>query len=169
MLGGWFAMFLRIEATYADLRRAFGATPESEVVSVMYDAHTEYTKLVAETVGDDGGWLEWYLWENGGGEKQLEAQAPGWRKARKIKNLKDLEAIIKALGVCKQPNGQKLSHAAGDFRHPETRSGCCFSSAAAGPKPAARSRSSCPLPMPSSGWGIAARVTTRGSAPSVSF
>ena len=40
-LGCWFSMFLRIEATYADLRRAFGATPESEVVSVMYDIHAE--------------------------------------------------------------------------------------------------------------------------------
>lgn len=96
LLGCWFAMFLRIEATYSDLHRAFGATPESEVVSVMYDAHSEYTKLVAEKVGDKDGWLEWYLWENGGGVKGLAAKAASWKKARKIKTLKDLEALIAA-------------------------------------------------------------------------
>lgn len=96
LLGIWFSMFLRIEATYSDLRRAFGATPESEVVAVMYDAHDEYTKLVAEKVGDKDGWLEWYIWENGGGEKGLEAKAASWKKSRKIKTLKDLEALIAA-------------------------------------------------------------------------
>lgn len=96
LLGCWFAMFLRIEATYADLRRAFGASPESEVVSVMYDAHAAYTKLVAEKVGDKDGWLEWYLWENGAGEQCLSAKAASWKKPRKIKTLQDLEALIAA-------------------------------------------------------------------------
>ena len=96
LLGHWLASFKQIEAAYQKLRDAFGATPESEIVKAMYDTHHEYTKLVAEKVGDKDGWLEWFLWENNAGAKGLEAKAPCWKKARKIKTVKDLEAIIVA-------------------------------------------------------------------------
>ena len=96
LLGHWLASFKKVEAAYQKLRDAFGATPESAVVKALYDTHHEYTKLVAEKVGDTQGWLDWFLWENGAGEKGLEAKAQGWKKARKIKTVKDLEAIIVA-------------------------------------------------------------------------
>ena len=96
LLGHWLASFKQIDAAYQKLRDAFGATPESEVVKALYETHGEYTKLVSEKVGDKDGWLEWFLWENDAGAKGLEAKAPGWKKARKIKTVKDLEAIIVA-------------------------------------------------------------------------
>jgi len=95
LLQRWFAMFLRIEATYANLKKSFGNIVECEVISTMYDLHGEYTKLVAENVGDDFGWLEWYLWDNEGGKRGLLAKAASWKKDRKIKTLKDLEALLK--------------------------------------------------------------------------
>lgn len=97
LLNVWFKLFQRIESAYEDLRRTLGVAPEAAVVSIMYDMHREYTKLVAEQVEDKGGvCLDWYIWENGGGKKGREAKAASWKKARKIKTLKDLAALLRA-------------------------------------------------------------------------
>ena len=90
----WYSLFLRIECAYDNLRRSFEATPESEVPSAMYDTLTEYTKLLAAKLGDTDGWLDWYLLENGAGEKGLKAKASKWKSERPIKTLFDLQELI---------------------------------------------------------------------------
>ncbi len=92
----WLALFRRIETVYDDLKRTFCAAPESEIVATLYATHDAYTKLLAETIGCDDEWLDWYLWDNDAGAKGLEAKAAGWKRMRKIKTLEDLAAIVSA-------------------------------------------------------------------------
>lgn len=100
LLQRWLESWQKIEAAYKDLRLLFGASPESAVVGAMYETHAQLTKLVAEKVGDKDGWLDWFLWDNAAGQRGMEAKAPGWKRPRKIKNVKDLETLI---ADCKKP------------------------------------------------------------------
>ena len=94
LLNQWVCLYLRTRLVYKNLRQMFDAAPECEVISIADDIHEEYTKLVAEKVGDEDNWLDWYLFENDAGEKGFEAKAANWKKGRKIKTLEDLLDLI---------------------------------------------------------------------------
>lgn len=93
ILDGWLESFFAIESAYELLRQAFSATPESKVANAMYSVYSKYTDLVAEKIGDEDGWLEWFLWDNDAGRKGLMANKPG-KRMRRIKTLKDLKWIL---------------------------------------------------------------------------
>jgi len=94
ILDEWIESFNEVEAAYKKLKDAFGASPESSVVATLYNTHAKYTRLVEEKVGDEDGWLEWYLWDNYSGKRGLKAKAPSWKKDRRIRNTTDLAALI---------------------------------------------------------------------------
>ena len=90
----WFELSFRLQAITNILNRAFNSTSESQVVSAMYDTHTEYTRLLSEKIGDVHGWLYWYLWDNDGGAREMKAKASKWKRRRPIRTLEDLEQLI---------------------------------------------------------------------------
>lgn len=101
LLQRWLESWQKIEAAYADLRLMFGASPESPIVGAMFETHAQLTKLVSEKVGDKDGWLNWFLCDNAAGQRGMEAKAPGWKRPRKIKTLKQLETLI---ADCNKPS-----------------------------------------------------------------
>ena len=102
ILDEWVESFHEVEAAYKKLKDAFGASPESSVVAALYNPHGKYTRLVAEKVGDEDGWLEWYLWDNYSGKRGLKAKAVSWKRDRRIRNTTDLAALISGCEKGKQ-------------------------------------------------------------------
>lgn len=94
LLNAWAAKRSRIDAEYEKLKSLFGADPECSPVKAMYDVFLEYTEVLADLVGDDEGWLEWYSWENDNGAKRLEAKASSWSKSKPIVTPDDLHSLI---------------------------------------------------------------------------
>lgn len=96
LLEKWLEEFKRVEFVNEALVGLFSSNPAGVVHACYYELFAKYSLLVSEKVGDDGGWLEWFIWENDCGKKAMEAKAKSWKKARKIRTVKDLEAIISA-------------------------------------------------------------------------
>lgn len=86
--------FKRVEAACAAIEALFGKDREGQIQTHLYGLFRNYSRLVAIQVGDDWQWLDWFLWENDCGKKALAAKASAWKKCRKIRTVKDLEAII---------------------------------------------------------------------------
>jgi len=78
------------------LIQLFNGSFEAPAHACFYDLFIAYSRLVSEKVGDDSDWLGWFIFDNDCGKKALEAKAGSWKKARKIRTVKDLEAIISA-------------------------------------------------------------------------
>lgn len=79
-----------------DKERAFmdgaGMREPLPLMEAYWQLFDEYTKFVAEKVGDKGEWLSWYCWENDMGKKRMDA---GYNnKLKPIKNLNDLLKMI---------------------------------------------------------------------------
>lgn len=101
LLKTWLSHHLRMEILYKELRKTFNASPECHANDVVQKIFLDYTALVAEKVGDLGchqtkfsGWLDWYLYDNGAGEKGFEAKASNWKTSKRIKSLEDLLDLI---------------------------------------------------------------------------
>ena len=92
----WLKEFQRVQAACAALEALFGKDPEGRIQTHLYGLFESYSRLVAIQVGDDWKWLDWFIWDNDCGKKAMEAKAHSWKKARKIRTVKDLEAIISA-------------------------------------------------------------------------
>ena len=92
----WIEQFRKIQAGYEELKRTLQIPPECPIITLLYANHAQYTKLLAEKLGDtDHFWMEWYLWENDCGKRGHQAKAAKWKKMRPIRNLDDLAALIK--------------------------------------------------------------------------
>lgn len=94
MLKIWSETFAEIDKQYDALKDLFGASPESPIARAMYDTFSRYTDAISVAVGDADDWLEWYAWENDMGQKEMEAKAAGWSKARPICSVDDLLDLI---------------------------------------------------------------------------
>ena len=79
----------KISEYYEILSDTIGMEPEGKLGDNLYLLH-EYTVSVLEELiaGEDYGWIEWYIWENDYGEKEMEAGPK--EDLRKIKNVDDL-------------------------------------------------------------------------------
>lgn len=96
LLEEWLKEFQGIQRTCAAIQALFGSDHECLIQTHFYGLFESYSRLVAIQVGDDSKWLDWFLWDNDCGKSAMEAKAPSWKKARKIRTVKDLEAIISA-------------------------------------------------------------------------
>ena len=66
------------------LARLFPGLCDSPVHEAIWGTFNELRDVVAEKLGDDDGWIEWFIWENDCGAKSLEANG------RAIKTVNDL-------------------------------------------------------------------------------
>ena len=94
LLKEWLDAFNKIQDTYDSLHKFLGVEVESPVVDALYACHTSYTKVLAQLLGDQCTWLEWYLWDNQAGKNRMEATPSGDHKMRPIKTLEDLDWLI---------------------------------------------------------------------------
>lgn len=90
----WVAQYYAIETAYAPLRDALMLPPENAISEILYETFERYTSALALIVGDHGGWLEWYCWENGMGAKALHASPSQGQALRPIDGLQALARVI---------------------------------------------------------------------------
>lgn len=95
LLGHWLTRFAELESAYKSAREVLGCPPDSPLIAAMYGAFDDYTKMLARVVGDEDGWLEWFLWENDAGKKGLAAKAAHQKKERPVKTLNDLCRLLR--------------------------------------------------------------------------
>ncbi len=96
LLEEWLEDYKSIQSVIDAIEALFGKDCEGRVQVKLMEMFECYSWLVSEKVGDNDEWLCWFIWENDGGKKALEAKAQSWKKPRKIRTVKDLEAIISA-------------------------------------------------------------------------
>ena len=68
--------------------------PESALLVLVSDQQDQYTKAIAELVGDAFGWLNWYARDNDYGRKGYEACARKGDKPRPIRTVAQLARLI---------------------------------------------------------------------------
>lgn len=68
--------------------------PGSELLDLLYEQQDQYTKAIAELVGDAFGWLNWYARDNDYGRKGYEACARKGDKPRPIRTVAQLARLI---------------------------------------------------------------------------
>lgn len=96
LLEEWLKEFEKVESACRLINLLFGNSPEGHIQTRFHQLFDSYSRLVSIQVGDGNMWLEWFRYDNVCGKAALEAKAPSWKKARKIRTVKDLEAIISA-------------------------------------------------------------------------
>ncbi len=99
----WLALFLRLQHTTDRLRSLFRADLECEVITLLNDLFHGTTLATAAAIddildtdeeNDTLGWLEWFLWENDGGKKGMEASIIG--QTCPVRTLRDLAELLEA-------------------------------------------------------------------------
>lgn len=96
LLEEWLIEHEKVESACSLIESLFGNSPEGHIQTRFRQLFESYSRLAAIQVGDDQNWLDWFIWDNDCGKSAMEAKAPSWKKARKIRTVKDLEAIISA-------------------------------------------------------------------------
>jgi len=97
ILETWAEQIRETEDQLADLRSLLGAHPESPLVSAVLRLQRAYTDLVAERVGDNADWLNWY-WQEcrlGQGSCSVELDTPPVRRA-----IRSTDALAQLLLDC---------------------------------------------------------------------
>lgn len=94
LLSRWRDRFKDIQSVFDAACELHGGDGESRWAKAVYSAFAGYTEMLAIVVGDDDGWLDWFLWENSAGRNKLEAKAASWDKPRPIKTVRDLVDVI---------------------------------------------------------------------------
>jgi hypothetical protein len=97
LLTKWIEYHAVCDKTWSDLEKLFGSLqPEGSLSDIIWVAFSKNTAVFSRCIGDSFGWLNWFWLENDMGASGLSAKASSWKKARRIKTLKDLCALIEA-------------------------------------------------------------------------
>ena len=83
-----------IDATWDAYAKTTGAAPESPLFLAIWKPFDAYMDTLAELVGDRDKWIGWFIYEHDCGAKAYEARSARWKKARKIRTVKNLAALI---------------------------------------------------------------------------
>lgn len=94
LLDQWVEQYKILNQSWDILRKVIGADIESPLGDAAFKMFDQYTQVLAAAIGANEEDLVWYIYENNCGEKQMAAKNPNWKKARKIKNTKDLLIMI---------------------------------------------------------------------------
>ena len=93
ILGQWQAQHDRVTSLMNGASTAFGLLPEGPLFETVWGLWSQYTAAIAQLIGDDGDWLEWYFLENDMGDKKgMRAGYDG--TLRDIDSLADLYWLI---------------------------------------------------------------------------
>ena len=83
------------ELIFAGLKMGIGLVePEGPLHTLLCEQQDQYTKAVAELVGDRDGWLNWYAHDNDYGRKGFEARARQCDKLRPLRTVAQLARLI---------------------------------------------------------------------------
>lgn len=94
LLQDWENTYKEISKTFDLFSELTGADAESPLFVALFNTHEQYTDVLALAIGANVEDLAWFIYENDCGAKQMAAKNPNWKKAKKIKNVKDLLRMI---------------------------------------------------------------------------
>lgn len=63
--------FKALEKLYNDMDTFIGVDPEAPMFRMGYDLFNKYVDAVSKNIGDDAGWLSWYIWDNDCGKRNF--------------------------------------------------------------------------------------------------
>lgn len=69
-----------------------GAATDAPLFTQMYFILDAYTDTLSLLLGDNLNWLNWWMWENGGGSKKLKV-----KMGEKMIVIKNLEGLLKII------------------------------------------------------------------------
>ena len=100
LLRQWEASYLELDLQMDRLSAVFGSMVHSPFGEAVWGAWGNYTRALAELVGDGYEWLNWYCFDNDMGKKAYEA---GWEgDMRPITQAADLLWLIEGSGGDKE-------------------------------------------------------------------
>ena len=98
LLQAWDIHSRNLDSAWDSLSALTGAELESPLGRAVYFAFDDYTKAIGQLVGDQGGWLAWWVYENNRGAKNCNTVYPVTHGKKKFRasTLRDLLRIIEA-------------------------------------------------------------------------
>lgn len=94
LLNQWVEQYKILDESWGVLDKILGTDLEKPLGKATFVMFDNYTEVLAAVIGANVEDLAWYIYENDCGAKQMKVKNPNWKKARKIKNVKDLLAMI---------------------------------------------------------------------------
>lgn len=94
LLNNWVEQYKILDESWDTLHQLLGTDlerPLGKATFVMFDS---YTEVLAAAIGANVEDLAWFIYENACGTKEMTAKNPNWKRAKKIKNTKDLLKMI---------------------------------------------------------------------------
>jgi len=94
ILEAWFEHYQHYDSHTEQLITFFGMDTECDFSRRHTDLLCAYTHQIEQRLGDQDGWLSWYIWDNDGGKNALGVKLPGWKQPLKIRTLTHLARIL---------------------------------------------------------------------------
>lgn len=79
---------------FDDLNDLLGCALDAPVWACLFESQGSLIKQTERLIGDDAGWLRWFIYSNDCGRKGLVAQCAGWKKPRSIRTASQLATLI---------------------------------------------------------------------------
>lgn len=88
--------YKKISEIFDNFEKFVGVSMESPLFLAVFNTFELYVDELKVSINDPFDWINWYIYDNECGKNEHEAKASNWKKAKKIKNVKDLADIIMA-------------------------------------------------------------------------
>lgn len=85
-----------VDHAFDSAERVMCCTIDSPMWTAVFNLQTALIKQTAKLIGDEGCWLEWFIFENDYGRKGFEAGLKSWKRLRRTHTAKQLVRIIEA-------------------------------------------------------------------------
>jgi hypothetical protein len=92
LLGDWQKHHAAINKMMCGINQHMGLDPDGSMFVTVWAVFGAYTDSIAAEIGDYFGWLDWYRFETGMGQRSKEVQIDG--KTKRIKTLANLCTVI---------------------------------------------------------------------------
>ncbi len=78
------------ESARLQAAKAIGCCPENPLFDAMFKMETLAIESVAKLIGDEGEWMEWFIWENDCGKKGMQCSVGSTSQMKAIYTIDDL-------------------------------------------------------------------------------
>ena len=78
----WLDTYQKLTEQVDAFAKITDSPPDSPLQNAIYKTFDAYTDALSELVGDQGGWLPWFIYDNAAGQKA--SLVPFWKTPKKI-------------------------------------------------------------------------------------
>lgn len=88
----WLETYQKLTEQVDAFAKITDSPPDSPLQNAIYKTFDAYTDALSELVGDQGGWLSWFIYDNDAGKKAHFVVID--KKRRHIRTVKDLVWVL---------------------------------------------------------------------------